>query len=163
MFRRLAPLFAALLLVACDEGLSLGGPARPSASPSAAPSPAASGSPGASASPATPASTAPTADPRLPAEAPTIEGQILTSDPAGAGQLHAGRIQVSTTDGSNQAVVTIATSTAVWRQGMGGALARASAAELRVGQRVRVWAGGPVRESFPIQFDAKAILILAES
>ena len=160
MTRRLAPLAALLLLVAaCDGGLSLGGAPQPSASPSASPSATPSGSPTPGAS-GSPGAASPTPDPRLPTEAPTLEGEVLSIEPASAGQLHVARIHVASADGGNQAVATLLSSTAVWRAGAGSALTRVSTAELHVGQQVRVWAGGPVRESFPIQFDAKAVVIL---
>lgn len=165
MTRRLAPLAALVLLVvaACDAAGFLGAPTTPGASGSPSPMPSATGSPGPSASPGASAAPAasPTADPRLPAEDPYIEGEVISSEPAGGGQLHSGRIQVVATTGGNQAVVTLLAATSVWRRGTGGALTRGSLADLRVGQTVRVWAGGPVRESFPVQLDAKAVLILS--
>lgn len=148
-------------LAACDVAAGLFAPPTaspsPSASPSAMPSAAPSASPGASAAP----SATPTPVPGLPTEAPTIEGEVLSAEPAGGGSLHSGRIHVASTDGSNQAMVTLVGATQVWRQA-GKLVNRAATTDLKVGQRVSVWAGGPIRESFPIQFDAKAVLILAE-
>jgi hypothetical protein len=158
---RVLPLLLALLVAACDAGGLLGPVAEPTPGVSASPSPGASGSPAPAGSPSAAPSATP--DPRLPAEAATIEGEVQSTEPVPAGSLHVARIKVSNADGTDQAVATVLAGTAIWRQDAKGELTRGAAADLRVGLRVRVWAGGPIRESFPVQFDAKAVLILAGS
>ena len=101
----------------------------------------------------------PTPDPRLPATPATITGDVLGAEGPDPGGFFLARLQV-VGDAGDRAVFTVPGSAQVWRQDAAGQLVRASAAELRVGQRVKAWAGGPVRESFPIQFDARVVVIV---
>lgn len=105
----------------------------------------------------------PTPDSRLPVEAAYITGEIISSAPATGGDLYLAQITVVDDAGTNQAAITVLSSTAIWRQGQTGNLVRLSAAELGVGQAVKVWTAGPVRESFPVQFDAKTLVVLPEA
>jgi len=59
-------------------------------------------------------------------------------------------------------VLTVTTDTLIQRQA-GEALGPASFSDLRVGQDIKVWLTGPVRESYPAQADAKTIVIVGSS
>lgn len=61
---------------------------------------------------------------------------------------------------SDKYVLTVTTDTLIQRQ-VGEALEPASFGDLRVGQDVKVWLTGSVRESYPVQADAKKIVILS--
>ena len=56
-------------------------------------------------------------------------------------------------------VLTVTTDTSIQRQ-VGQALESASFGALQVGQDIKVWLTGPVRESYPAQADAKKIVML---
>ena len=55
-------------------------------------------------------------------------------------------------------VVTIKDDTAIFRR-EGDKQLKAAAEDLAVGQEVQVWFVGPVRESFPMQVDARQVVI----
>ena len=60
---------------------------------------------------------------------------------------------------SDKYVLTVTPDTSIQRQ-VGEALEPASFGDLRVGQDIKVWLTGPVRESYPAQADAKKIVII---
>lgn len=92
----------------------------------------------------------------LPSEPASIAGRVT------AVHLETGRTGVIRVEanpeqsaGSDKAAVRVTKSTTV----RGPASSDAEAAELKVGQWVRVWFTGPVRESYPVQADAGTIII----
>lgn len=95
----------------------------------------------------------------LPSEAPSIEGTIRESSAIEAGR----RILVEATAqvaGREPAAYITVPRGADVLAGSDEMVARASADELVVGARVRVWFRGPVAESFPVQATAGTVLIL---
>lgn len=95
----------------------------------------------------------------LPSEAPSFEGTIQQSSAIQGGR----RILVEASPpvaGKEPAAHVTVLSGAAVLAGSGGRIARASADELVVGARVRVWFTGPVAESFPVQATAGTVLIL---
>jgi hypothetical protein len=95
----------------------------------------------------------------LPSEAPSIEGTIQQSSATQAGR----RILVEATApvaGRESAAYITVLPGAVVLAGSAETVVRASADELVVGARVRVWFTGPVAESFPVQATAGTVLIL---
>ncbi len=63
---------------------------------------------------------------------------------------------------SDKYVLTVTTDTSIQRQ-VDQALEPASFGDLQVGQDIKVWLTGPVRESYPAQADAKKIVIVGSS
>ncbi len=63
---------------------------------------------------------------------------------------------------SDKYVLTITTDTSIQRQ-VGQVLEPASFGDLQVGQDIKVWLTGPVRESYPAQADAQKIVIVGSS
>lgn len=101
---------------------------------------------------------APNAAP-LPTEPPFIAGTVTA-----VGRIAEGlsvRVEERPTDlsGSAKGVFRVGNETAV-RRASGG---RAPAEELREGQRVRVWVSGPVAESYPVQAQARLVVIDGEA
>jgi hypothetical protein len=95
----------------------------------------------------------------LPNEAPSIEGTIRQSSAIEAGR----RIFVEATAqvaGREPAAYITVPRGADVLAGSGQTVVPASADELVVGARVRVWFRGPVAESFPVQATAGTVLIL---
>jgi len=95
----------------------------------------------------------------LPDEAPSIEGTIQQSSAIRGGR----RILVEASPpvgGREPAVSITVLPDAAVLGGSGETVVRASADELVVGARVRVWFTGPVAESFPVQATAGTVLIL---
>lgn len=94
-------------------------------------------------------------EPGLPAGDPLLIGQIT--------RITGAQVLIEEVPGepagSAKCVLTVTDGTAVLRE-TGGKLQRAAAAELQVGQRVKGWSSGPVRESYPCQATAAAIVIL---
>lgn len=91
-----------------------------------------------------------------PAEAPSIRGTITAITTGGSG---IGTIRVEENpneqSGSAKASVTLKPETGIWLpDGRPGIFA-----DLRSGQAVKVWFTGPVRESYPVQADASAVVI----
>jgi len=95
----------------------------------------------------------------LPDEDPSIEGTIQQSSAIQAGR----RILVEATPpvaGREPAAHVAVLPSADVLADSAGTVVRASADELVVGTRVRVWFTGPVAESFPVQATAGTVLIL---
>ena len=98
---------------------------------------------------------------------PDLTGTIATVQPIGddgvAGTVLVEAI-VSTEDGerTDKYVITVKDETPVFEQD-GDNLDRISFGELAVGHQARVWFDGPVRESYPLQADAKQITVLEGS
>jgi hypothetical protein len=95
----------------------------------------------------------------LPNDAPSIEGTIRESSAIQAGR----RIFVEATapvPGREPAAYITVLRGADVLAGSGETVVPASADELVVGARVRVWFKGPVAESFPVQATAGTVLIL---
>lgn len=92
----------------------------------------------------------------IPASAASIAGQITALDRDGE-RIGTVRVETQPSDssGSPKAVVRISQRTVVTTP----ALVGADYNDLKVGQRVRVWFTGPVRESYPVQADAGTVVI----
>jgi beta-N-acetylhexosaminidase len=92
----------------------------------------------------------------LPSEPESIAGRVTAVD-LEAGRTGVIRVEANPDDsaGSDKAVVRVTGSTTI----RAPASANVESAELRVGQWVRVWFTGPVRESYPVQADAGTIVI----
>ncbi len=92
----------------------------------------------------------------LPSEPASIAGRVTAVD-LETERTGVIRVEANPEDsaGSDKAVVRVTGSTLV----RAAAPASAQSAELRVGQWVRVWFTGPVRESYPVQADAQTIVI----
>jgi beta-N-acetylhexosaminidase len=92
----------------------------------------------------------------LPSEPESIAGRVTAVD-LEAGRTGVIRVEANPDDsaGSDKAVVRVTESTTV----RAPASTNVESAELRVGQWVRVWFTGPVRESYPVQADAGTIVI----
>jgi len=88
----------------------------------------------------------------VPVEAPSIRGQITAMPAAGSLLIEVDPSQAS---GSDKAMVQLATKARVMhRDGRD-----ASPGDLAVGQTVSIWFAGPVRESYPVQADARVVVI----
>lgn len=88
----------------------------------------------------------------IPVEAPSIRGQITAMPATGSLLIEADPAQAS---GSDKAAVRLAADARVWhRDGRA-----ATADDLAVGQTVSAWFTGPVRESYPVQADARVVVI----
>ena len=98
---------------------------------------------------------APDAAAAIPHTTPSIVGQVT----AVALPMVAVEEKPAEQQGSAKASVRVTNATQVLRQGQGAV----SAAELRVGQRVKVWFTGPVMESYPLQATAGLIVIEPDS
>ncbi len=92
----------------------------------------------------------------LPSEPASIAGRITAVDLA-TGRTGVVRVEANPQDsaGSDKAVVRVTGSTTV----RAPASTNVEPGGLRVGQWVRVWFTGPVRESYPVQADAGTIVI----
>jgi beta-N-acetylhexosaminidase len=92
----------------------------------------------------------------LPSEPPSIAGRVTAVD-LETGPTGVIRVEANPEDsaGSDKAVVRVTAATTVRAPGP----ATLESAEIRVGQWVRVWFTGPVRESYPVQADAGTIVI----
>lgn len=92
----------------------------------------------------------------LPSEPASISGRITAVD-LEAGRTGVVRVEADPQDsaGSDKAVVRVTGSTTV----RAPASPNVEPDGLRVGQWVRVWFTGPVRESYPVQADAGTIVI----
>ncbi len=92
----------------------------------------------------------------LPSEPASISGRITAVD-LEAGRTGVVRVEANPQDsaGSDKAVVRVTGSTTV----RAPASPNVEPDGLRVGQWVRVWFTGPVRESYPVQADAGTIVI----
>lgn len=92
----------------------------------------------------------------LPSEPASIAGRVTVVD-LESGRTGVIRVEANPEDsaGSDKAVVRVTGSTTV----RAPASASVESAEIRVGQWVRVWFTGPVRESYPVQADAQTIAI----
>ena len=92
----------------------------------------------------------------LPSEPASIAGRV-TAVNLETGRTGVIRVEANPEEsaGSDKAVVRLTGSTTVRAPGSAGM----ESAELRVGQWVRVWFTGPVRESYPVQADAETIVI----
>jgi hypothetical protein len=94
--------------------------------------------------------------PDRPAE---IEGTITRVTADGRAQTILVEERPEEQSGSQKASVTLRSDTRVSRLSRAG-VTTAGVSELRVGQRVRVWFTGPIRESYPVQVSAEAVVIL---
>jgi beta-N-acetylhexosaminidase len=92
----------------------------------------------------------------LPSEPASIAGRITAVDLA-TGRTGVVRVEANPQDsaGSDKAIVRVTGSTKV----RAPASTNVEPDGLRVGQWVRVWFIGPVRESYPVQADAGTIVI----
>ena len=92
----------------------------------------------------------------LPSEPASIAGRVTAVD-LETGRTGVIRVEANPEDsaGSDKAVVRVTASTTVRAPGS----ANVESVGLRVGQWVRVWFTGPVRESYPVQADAETIVI----
>lgn len=92
----------------------------------------------------------------LPSEPASIAGRV-TAVSMETGHTGVIRVEANPEEsaGSDKAVVRVTESTTVRAPGS----ANVDPGELRVGQWVRVWFTGPVRESYPVQADAQTIVI----
>lgn len=97
-------------------------------------------------------------DAALPAETPDIIGTVTRAEDARGGRVVLVEQIPERSAGYPKASVTVAPSTRVLRRD-GQRTVPASAAELVVGTTVRAWFTGPVRESFPVQADARLVVI----
>ena len=92
----------------------------------------------------------------IPATPESIVGQITALDRGGE---RIGDVRVETqpsdSSGSPKAVVRVSQQTLVTTEARG----IADYNDLRVGQTVRVWFTGPVRESYPVQAEAGTLVI----
>lgn len=95
-------------------------------------------------------------DVELPRGPASIAGRVTAVQRAGE-QIGAIRVELRPADstGSPKAVVRVTQGTEILTL----ASARADFGTLRVGQWVRVWFTGPVRESYPVQADAATIVV----
>ena len=93
---------------------------------------------------------------RVPTTPPDIAGHITAVDPAGE-RIGTIRVEAAPQDstGSAKAVVRVGQVTTVI--GPGGRVG--TFASLEVGQSVRVWFSGPVRESYPLQAAAATVVV----
>jgi hypothetical protein len=93
---------------------------------------------------------------RVPTTPPDITGEITAVDPAGE-RIGTIRVEAAPQDssGSAKAVVRVSQVTTVF--GPGGRTG--SFATLEVGQSVRVWFSGAVRESYPLQAAAATVVV----
>jgi hypothetical protein len=94
----------------------------------------------------------------LPNDAPFMAGMITAIGRIADGWTVRVEERPQDLSGSAKGVFRVGERTDVRRAG-GGA---ARAADLREGQRVRVWVSGPVMESYPVQAAARLIVIDAE-
>ena len=92
----------------------------------------------------------------IPSSPASIAGQITALDRDGE-RIGTARVETQPSDstGSPKAVVRISQRTIVTTP----SLASAGYNDLKVGQRVRVWFIGPIRESYPVQADAGTVVI----
>jgi hypothetical protein len=95
----------------------------------------------------------------LPDEAPSIEGTIQQSSAIQGGRRILVEASPQVAGREPAASITVLPGVDVLA-GSGETVVRASADELVVGARVRVWFTGPVAESFPVQATAGTVLIL---
>ena len=95
----------------------------------------------------------------LPNEAPGIEGTIQQSSAIQSGRRILVEASPPVAGRERAAYITVLPGADVLA-GSGETVVRASADELVVGARVRVWFRGPVAESFPVQATAGTVLIL---
>lgn len=100
----------------------------------------------------------------LPNEQPGIAGIVTRINPAiGGAQNTIGHILVeenpADTAGSAKASVAITTGTRIVKQ-EGADLRPATFGDLATGQQVRVWFSGPVLESYPVQGQARFVVII---
>ncbi len=93
----------------------------------------------------------------MPSGPASIAGRVTAVDRSGE-RIGSVRVEARPADtaGSAKAVVRITQGTAVFGAAATG---RADFNALRVGQWVRVWFVGPVRESYPVQADAGTVVI----
>ena len=88
----------------------------------------------------------------IPAGPASIHGQVTRMPAPGNLLIEADPAQTS---GSDKAAVQLAAKARVWhRDGR-----TATPGDLAVGQTVSAWFTGPVRESYPLQADARAVVI----
>lgn len=94
--------------------------------------------------------------PEVPRDPADIAGRITAVDRAGE-RIGVIRVEAQPADsaGSAKAVVRVTQATEILTPGA----ARADFGALRVGQAVRVWFAGPVRESYPVQAAAATIVV----
>lgn len=85
---------------------------------------------------------------------PYIEGTASAVTPADGG----GTVLVEEEGEGNKAVLTVTADTTVVQE-VGGGYEPITFDQLAEGQRVAVWVSGPVRESFPVQATADAVVI----
>lgn len=95
----------------------------------------------------------------LPDETPSIEGTIQQSSAIQGGRRILVEASPPVAGREPAAYITVLPGAAVLA-GSGETVARASADELVVGVRARVWFTGPVAESFPVQATAGTVLIV---
>ena len=95
----------------------------------------------------------------VPQEAADIIGTVETVSDAGAGRVALIRQIPERSAGYPAATITIGEQTVVLRRS-GERMSRARAADLAAGTRVHAWFTGPVRESLPVQADARLVLIV---
>lgn len=95
----------------------------------------------------------------LPSEPPSIEGTVQQSSAIQGGRRIFVEASPPIAGREPVAYITVLAGADVLA-GSGETIARASADELVVGTRVRVWFTGPVAESFPVQATAGTVLIL---
>ena len=93
---------------------------------------------------------------RVPTSPPDIAGQVTSVDPAGEG-IGTIRVEAAPQDsaGSAKAVVRVGPATTV----IGPGNRVGTFATLQVGQSVRIWFTGSVRESYPLQAAAATVVV----
>ena len=95
----------------------------------------------------------------VPQETPDIIGTVESVTESGPNRVVLIRQVPERSAGYPSASVTIRAETQVGRR-QGESVASARAGDLRQGTKVHAWFTGPVRESFPVQADARAVLIV---
>jgi hypothetical protein len=104
------------------------------------------------------AACAPSGSP-LPNDDPFISGTVTAVDRVAQGWTVRVEEHPQDISGSAKGVFRVGERTDIRRAAGGGAV---RVEELRKGQRVRVWVKGPVAESYPVQADARLIVIDGE-